>query len=92
MATKKEKEDAALPTVYVKTPYGTVVKVPRRRAEDLLSRDAIELPGGKFAGWEEASAEDMRKHKNPVEDEEEAAKRVVRTEPKGPETPKVVTR
>ncbi len=81
MASKREKEDAELPTVYVKTPYGAVVKVPRRRAEALLSRHPIEVPGGKVAGWSEASAADRDRHKDPIEDEETGGARLVRTEP-----------
>lgn len=52
MATAREKAEAALPTVKLRTPHGTVIKVPVRRANELLARHDIELPGGKFAGWE----------------------------------------
>lgn len=78
---RREKEAAELPTQYLVTPYGTTIKVPRRRAEALLARHPIEIPGGKTAGWTVADEGARRKHKDPIEDAETAGTRLVRTEP-----------
>lgn len=67
MATREDKEAAERPTVFVETPHRTVVRVPRRRAEELVNRDEIELPGGKFGGWRILSDEDGARRYNRAE-------------------------
>lgn len=46
--TKREAEVADVELV---TPHGSKVTVPKRRADALLSRDPLELPGGKRKGY-----------------------------------------
>lgn len=46
MAVGISKRDYQEPTETIYTPHGTEVLVPKRRAEALLSRPPLDLPGG----------------------------------------------
>lgn len=55
MATRQiagfKKRELQIPTELLKTPHGTIVLVPKRRAESLLARSAWILPDGTGATY-----------------------------------------
>lgn len=49
------KKEAETPEVELVSPHGTKVTVPRRRADELLARQPLTLPGGVRKGYTLAS-------------------------------------
>lgn len=49
------KREAEVSDVELISPHGTKITVPKRRADELLARNPLELPGGKREGYKLAN-------------------------------------